>query len=157
VCRPRFDSPSIFRQHSWTPRREAHWSIQPTSRFRSYHRYLKDTNILETYFACPQGKIAILDFMDMSGREQEMGGPSGKAHQDRQGAWGERGDQVHMPTRPNYARDRCVVELRGREGVARRTSSDRAVVWLEDKEDCRCPRPSLSVRASSSTSPWRAT
>lgn len=86
LCWPRFDSPSIFAS-ILDPEKGGNWSIQPTSRFRSYHRYLKDTNILETYFACPQGKIAILDFMDMSWAEQEMEVALRESSSGSSGAW----------------------------------------------------------------------
>jgi GH15 family glucan-1,4-alpha-glucosidase len=136
LCWPRFDSPSIFAS-ILDPEKGGNWSIQPTSRFRSYHRYLKDTNILETYFACPQGKIAILDFMDMSWAEQEMeGGPPGKLIRIVRGLEGNVETKCICRPRPNYARDRCVVELRGREVSLDDFIMTGPVVWLEDKEDC---------------------
>ncbi len=63
LCWPRFDSPSIF-AGILDPERGGNWVTQPTCDFKSRHRYLKDTNILETIFECPQGKVALLDFME---------------------------------------------------------------------------------------------
>ncbi len=42
------------------------WSICPTGRFQSQHRYLDDTNVLETTFTTAQGRMRLLDFMPVS-------------------------------------------------------------------------------------------
>src|SRR5918998_276476 len=54
LCLPRFDSPSLFARvldHD----DGGGWSICPTGRFQSQHRYLDDTNVLETTFTTAQG------------------------------------------------------------------------------------------------------
>jgi GH15 family glucan-1,4-alpha-glucosidase len=135
LCWPRFDSPSIFAK-ILDPDKGGSWTVQPTSEFKSFHRYLKDTNILETYFQCSQGKIAVLDFMDMSWAEQEMeGGPPGKLVRLVRGLEGNVETRTVCRPRPNYARDRCNVELQGSAA-----SIDSFVMtgpggWLEDRED----------------------
>ncbi|MDW5562179.1 MAG: glycoside hydrolase family 15 protein [Methanomassiliicoccus sp.] len=135
LCWPRFDSPSIFAK-ILDPQLGGSWSIQPTSEFKSYHRYLKDTNILETFFVGPRGKIAVLDFMDMSWAEQEMeGGPPGKLIRVVRGLEGNVETTSLCRPRPNYARDKCAIDLRGNE-----TSIDNFILtgpvgWLVDEED----------------------
>ncbi len=115
LCWPRFDSPSIFAR-VLDPDRGGCWSIRPTSDFKSHHRYLKDTNILETFFRCPQGKIAVLDFMDMSWAEQEMeGGPPGKLIRVVRGLEGNVETTTVCQPRPDYARQEPRIELKGTE------------------------------------------
>src|SRR5690606_25530525 len=49
LCWPRFESPSLF-AGLLDPVRGGHWSIRPLGRYRSSHRYLRDTNVLTTRF-----------------------------------------------------------------------------------------------------------
>lgn len=70
LCWPRFDSPSLFARILDLERGGA-WSIHPTTSFESTHRYLRETNVLETTFVCPQGCIRLLDFMDLASDEAE--------------------------------------------------------------------------------------
>jgi GH15 family glucan-1,4-alpha-glucosidase len=135
LCWPRFDSPSIFAS-ILDPEKGGSWAIQPTGVFTSRHRYLKDTNILETVFDCPDGKVALLDFMDMSWAEQDVeGGPPGKLIRLVRGLQGEVEVRSECRPRPNYARDRPSIETNG--NVA---SIDRFVVtgpqgWLKDEKE----------------------
>ena len=135
LCWPRFDSPSIFAK-ILDPDLGGSWSLCPTSESRSYHRYLKDTNILETFFQSPEGKIALLDFMDMAWAEQQMeGGPPGKLVRVVRGLEGNVETRSVCRPRPNYGRDQCTVVLNGSE-----VSIDDFIMrgpggWLEDKED----------------------
>ena len=48
LCWPRFDSPSIFA--SLLDDAAGHWTVAPTSPFRTERRYVADTNVLETSF-----------------------------------------------------------------------------------------------------------
>ncbi len=62
LCLPRFDSASIFARildiaHGGS------WAIQPVSRFQAAHRYIDDTNVLETMFTSGAGRVRLLDFM----------------------------------------------------------------------------------------------
>lgn len=111
LCWPRFDSPSIF-AGILDPERGGNWITQPTCDFKSRHRYLKDTNILETIFECPQGKVALLDFMDMTWTEQDMeGGPPGKLIRIVRGLEGNVEMKSVCRPRPNYARDAPIIGL----------------------------------------------
>jgi GH15 family glucan-1,4-alpha-glucosidase len=62
LCLPRFDSPSLFAQILDLERGGA-WIIQPAARFQAGHRYLDDSNVLETTFTTDQGHVRLLDFM----------------------------------------------------------------------------------------------
>lgn len=61
LCMPRFDSPSLFAR-ILDPAKGGYWSIAPTAPHESSHRYLEDTNILETTFSTSTGKAALTDF-----------------------------------------------------------------------------------------------
>ncbi|MGE5379356.1 MAG: glycoside hydrolase family 15 protein [Candidatus Saccharibacteria bacterium] len=115
LCWPRFDSPSIF-AGILDPDLGGNWAIHPTSEFKSHHRYLKDTNILETIFQCSQGKVALLDFMDMTWAEQDVeGGPPGKLIRIVRGLEGNVEMKSVCRPRPNYGRDAPALNLGGNE------------------------------------------
>lgn len=71
LCLPRFDSPSVFARILDLERGGA-WSIQPATPCESTHQYLDETNILETTFTCKEGRISLLDFMDITSDEQQQ-------------------------------------------------------------------------------------
>lgn len=71
LCLPRFDSPSLFARILDLERGGA-WSIQPTISFESTHKYLDNTNVLATTFTCAQGRVLLLDFMEVLSDEQEQ-------------------------------------------------------------------------------------
>lgn len=64
LCWPRFDSPSIFARILDAERGGA-WTIQPIAPFKSSHRYVPDTNVLETTFTTAAGCIRLYDCMVM--------------------------------------------------------------------------------------------
>lgn len=64
LCLPRFDSPSLFAR-ILDLERGGFWHIQPATAFRSTHRYLPNTNILETIFTCAHGRVRLLDCMEV--------------------------------------------------------------------------------------------
>src|SRR5687767_14148771 len=62
LCLPRFDSPSLFARildHN----KGGHWSINPAGVFHAAHRYVENTNVLETIFTTTHGSIRLVDFM----------------------------------------------------------------------------------------------
>ncbi len=64
LCLPRFDSPSLFAR-VLDLQQGGFWSIQPSTAFEANHRYLGETNVLETTFTCDEGKVMLLDLMDL--------------------------------------------------------------------------------------------
>ncbi|MBI0583360.1 MAG: glycoside hydrolase family 15 protein [Methanomassiliicoccus sp.] len=132
---PRFDSPSIF-AGILDPDKGGNWAVRPTSECKSVHRYLKDTNILETVFVCPQGKVALLDFMDMTWAEQDVeGGPPGKLIRVVRGLDGTVEMRSVCHPRPNYARDHPTIELNGSEANIGPFVITGPQGWLKDDED----------------------
>lgn len=70
LCWPRFESPSLF-AGLLDPVRGGHWSIRPLGRYRSSHRYLRDTNVLTTRFDQPSGSMVLIDFMPVATEEEK--------------------------------------------------------------------------------------
>jgi GH15 family glucan-1,4-alpha-glucosidase len=71
LCLPRFDSPSLFAR-ILDLERGGNWQICPEGSFTSAHRYLDDTNILETTFTSATGQVVLTDFMAVSGHDSEV-------------------------------------------------------------------------------------
>ncbi|MFQ3566695.1 MAG: glycoside hydrolase family 15 protein [Aggregatilineales bacterium] len=65
-CLPHFDSPSIFAA-LLDRLRGGTFSIRPVSGVRAEQRYIARTNVLQTIFATPAGRLAINDFMPLRG------------------------------------------------------------------------------------------
>ena len=65
ACMPRFDSPSVFGaildEHAG-----GHFQVTPVGTYESTQRYLPDTNVLETTFVTPTGRVTLTDFMPTS-------------------------------------------------------------------------------------------
>ncbi len=64
LCVPEFDSPPLF-SRLLDLRDGGFWRIQPTAPYHAGHRYLDETNILETRFVATTGTARLLDFMPM--------------------------------------------------------------------------------------------
>ena len=135
LCWPRFDSPSIF-AGILDPDKGGDWIIQPSSDFQSHHRYLKDTNILETVFECSQGKVALLDFMDMTWAEQDVeGGPPGKLIRIVRGLDGNVEMKCVCRPRPNYARNMPSVDVNKGEASIGDFIITGPQGWVKDGKD----------------------
>jgi alpha,alpha-trehalase len=61
LCLPRYDSPAIFARLLGPD--AGHWSIRPAGEFRSEHRYLPGTLLLETTFTTDVGTVKVTDAM----------------------------------------------------------------------------------------------
>jgi GH15 family glucan-1,4-alpha-glucosidase len=61
LCLPRYDSPAIFARLLGPD--AGHWSIRPAGEFRSEHRYLPGTLVLETTFTTDSGTVKVTDAM----------------------------------------------------------------------------------------------
>jgi len=135
LCWPRFDSPSLF-AGILDPDKGGNWAIQPTCEFKSRHRYLRDTNVLETIFECPQGKAAMLDFMDMTWAEQDVeGGPPGKLIRIVRGLDGNVEMKSVCRPRPDYGRGPPSISLGGNEASIGKFVITGPQGWLKDEND----------------------
>jgi len=75
---PEFDGPPIF-SRMLDLRDGGFWRIQPTAPYHASHRYLDETNILETRFVATAGTARLLDFMPM----RQRGGSTDPSHPSR--------------------------------------------------------------------------
>ncbi|MGZ7048868.1 MAG: glycoside hydrolase family 15 protein [Methanobacterium sp.] len=69
LCFPYLESPSVFAA-ILDNERGGHFSIQPVSKFHSFQVYIRNTNILKTFFNTPFGMVAITDFMPVKGENE---------------------------------------------------------------------------------------
>lgn len=105
LCLPRFDSRSLFARILDRDRGGA-WSIQPITAFESSHQYQGNTNVLVTTFTCTEGRIQLLDFMDISGNErQQHRAAPGRLIRIVEGIEGTVEIVSNCTPRPDYARE----------------------------------------------------
>ncbi|MDP9314402.1 MAG: glycoside hydrolase family 15 protein [Chloroflexota bacterium] len=113
LCLPRFDSPSLFAR-VLDHHRGGGWSINPTGRFQAQHRYLDDTNVLETTFTTARGRVRLLDFMPVA--PTAAGGTTTAPYalvRIVEGVAGESEIDCICTPLPDYARRAPSFELRG--------------------------------------------
>jgi GH15 family glucan-1,4-alpha-glucosidase len=70
LCWPQFDSPSIFAAILDTDR-GGHWSVTPAGPFEAEHSYVPNTNVLETRFACSDGRATLTDLMPVCSEDRK--------------------------------------------------------------------------------------
>ncbi len=71
-CFPTLASPSVFAR-LLDAEDGGHFSIHPTDRYDSEHRYYERTNVLETCFETTSGRATVTDFMPVSERDRRDG------------------------------------------------------------------------------------
>jgi len=113
LCIPCFDSTSVF-AGILDVERGGSWSIHSTASGRSEHRYLENTNVLETIFTCDEGRVRLLDFMPVS--PEVAGGtiyPPNAVIRIIEGVDGEIEIESLCRPRPDYARSFPTFEVQG--------------------------------------------
>jgi hypothetical protein len=68
LCWPRFDSPSIFAA-ILDKDKGGCWSISPVGPSQLERAYIRDSNVLETYFIAPAGRATLTDLMPVASEE----------------------------------------------------------------------------------------
>jgi GH15 family glucan-1,4-alpha-glucosidase len=71
LCWPHFASPACFAALLGTEE-NGHWSIAPNGPASSSYRYLDHTLVLESCFETREGRVALLDFMPIRGRNSRL-------------------------------------------------------------------------------------
>ncbi len=105
LCLPRFDSPSLFAR-ILDPERGGFWSIRPASKFTSDHKYVNETNVLQTDFHSQRGKLVLYDFMDIGSDRRSISGPApGRLVRIVECMEGALDVTCQCAPRPNYAKN----------------------------------------------------
>jgi GH15 family glucan-1,4-alpha-glucosidase len=133
LCLPRFGSPSIFARILDIERGGA-WSVSPTARSHAEHRYLENTNVLETTFTSDLGRARLLDFMPISPEvvEGERDSPHAVIR-IVEGVDGETEIESVCWPRPSYASTPPDFEVRGGEARFGRYALSASIDWRLDE------------------------
>ncbi len=70
LCAPRFDSPSIFGA-LLDPQRGGRFRIATVDHTSTSRKYVEGTNVLETSFTTPTGRLMLIDFMPAAAEEDK--------------------------------------------------------------------------------------
>jgi alpha,alpha-trehalase len=103
LCRPRFDSPSVFGRILGDG--AGHWSITPTASAESRRRYIDHTMVLETTFRTDGGTAKLIDAMALDPSEEghDLGnGAPRMIIRIVEGISGEVGLDFSLAPRPEY-------------------------------------------------------
>jgi GH15 family glucan-1,4-alpha-glucosidase len=113
LCWPRFDAPSIFAR-LLDASKGGHFAIAPSVPFTSTRRYVDDTNVLETTFACDGGEAKLIDLMPVLTEEEKQHRltPFRQLLRRVECTRGEVPIRVEYAPRPDYARVVPRLELR---------------------------------------------
>jgi GH15 family glucan-1,4-alpha-glucosidase len=128
LCWPRFDSPSIF--GALLDDDAGHWSLAPTTRYRSERRYVADSNVLETRFFTASGTILLTDLMPVAS-EPERRRHLGSDHEILRIVSCEEGEaevETVLQPRPGYGLKRTRLRDAGRLGL--RAETDQGLLVL---------------------------
>ena len=129
LCWPRFDSPAVF-AGLLDPTRGGRWEIHPCVAFESTHRYLANTNVLETQFDCATGVATLTDFMPLADedyRRRHLMPDHSIVRLLRCGA-GNVDFQIRFAPWPNFGMDDVKIVDRGKLGL--RVSSSHGMLAL---------------------------
>ena len=117
ACFPRFDSPSVFAA-ILDDSKGGRFSIAPVGQHSSSHRYLPNTNVLETTFETGSGAVQVLDFMPTA-RPSDDGAPH-EIHRVIHGVSGRVEMEAVFQPRFDYARGSTVLSV-DRAGIVARS------------------------------------
>ena len=152
LCVPRFDSPSVFAA-LLDPEAGGRFRIRPTGEFRATRRYLTDTNIVETTFACAGAEVVLRDLMPVSSEEEKRARltPQHEVLREVEGLHGEMELDILYEPRPDYGRSRTVLRRRGALGLWCDDHGATLVLSselpLELSDDRRSARGTVRIRA----------
>lgn len=115
LCLPNIDSPSLFAS-MLDRERGGHFSVTMRGTEKVSRHYLDDTNVLETVFSGPEGRVGVIDFLPVT--EMDRLDPERELMRIVTCLEGNPEIEVTVAPRPDYARARVRLESRGRCGWA---------------------------------------
>ncbi|HET7411846.1 MAG TPA: glycoside hydrolase family 15 protein, partial [Pararhizobium sp.] len=117
LCLPNIDSPSVFA--SMLDREKGgHFTLHMVEGEFVSRRYVGDTNVLETTFAGPAGRLAVTDFMALADGGGDRLDPERELVRVVDCLDGNPEIELVCAPRPNYGRDRIRIESRRLNGWA---------------------------------------
>jgi len=104
LCTPYLESPSVFAA-ILDHKKGGEFSINPVMRFKTTHKYIERTNVLETHFITDTGKATLTDFMTPVYELTELNGMPRSLFRKIECTDGEIRIDVSFMPRFDYARD----------------------------------------------------
>lgn len=134
LCWPRFDKPSIFAA-LLDRERGGHWRIAPTAHAAHDHRYVPNSNVLETRFNTPSGSATLTDAMPGSARalRESILLPDYEILRRITCTEGELEIEIDFNPKADYGEKK--VQLRQFDGLGLRFSVGRGVYFLRSSVD----------------------
>src|SRR5919107_1285984 len=114
VCLPHFSGASVFAA-ILDRERGGSFSIRPVGAFRSSRRYIPDTPVIETTFACETGAVRVTDLMPVVEDAAALH-PMRELLRLVEGVEGTVEMEVRWEPRPDYARGAAHIRPRGALG-----------------------------------------
>ncbi|WP_181408175.1 glycoside hydrolase family 15 protein [Pararhizobium mangrovi] len=117
LCLPNIDSPSIFA--SMLDRtRGGHFTVRMAGGEMVSRRYLEGTNVLETTFAGPDGRMTVTDFMAIAAEGGRRLDPERELVRIVDAVEGMPEAEIVCAPRPDYGREKIRIHSRARNGWA---------------------------------------
>lgn len=137
LCLPRFDSPSLFAR-ILDLERGGFWAIQPSTAFEASHQYFDSTNVLTTTFTCDEGKVLLLDFMEVAEHHQiQHSHAPGRVIRIVEGVAGKVKVTCTCVLRPGYAQAMPQLQVSGSEAKCDQFQINAPVPWQVDVQQQR--------------------
>ena len=134
LCSPCFDSPSLFAR-ILDLERGGFWLIQPATTFESSHQYLDNTNVLKTTFTCQQGRVSLLDFMEITDEHQiQHPHASGRVIRILEGLTGTVEMICTCVPRPDYAQKMPQIQVSGGQATFDQFQVNAPIDWQLDSQ-----------------------
>jgi GH15 family glucan-1,4-alpha-glucosidase len=154
LCWPQFDSPPVF--GALLDERGGRWSIAPTSPARVTRRYLDGTNVLETTFETPGGRVVIVDAMTVASEADKarLFVPDHEILRSVRCEWGEVSLAIVVEPRPDFGRARMRARAHPRLGIRWQVGATLLVLRSEtplELDDSGAARGAITLRAGDST------
>ncbi|HEY9641400.1 MAG TPA: glycoside hydrolase family 15 protein, partial [Coleofasciculaceae cyanobacterium] len=133
LCLPCFDSSSLFAR-ILDLERGGFWSIQPSITFESSHQYLDHTNVLETTFTCQQGRVVLLDFMEITDGQIQHSHAPGRVIRVLEGLTGAVEMTCTCVPRPGYAQTMPQIQVSGGQATVDCFQVNAPIDWQLDRQ-----------------------